>query len=363
MVCRMSTMYYSECNAECKAVLLVSRALGVKIYAEKVDLDNKESLPEEFKTMNPEQKTPVLCDVGSIFTENTEILRYLALKSNSTEKDTLYPADEAKRAVVDELLQLNLENIKSFLREVAAKLETSTTELPGAALSEQLAKDLDNLQNKADSVGPYLTGSVLTIADLSIAVQIAAAQEYGLDLNAWPRLVQWMGDIKLLPYYREANGGAMETLRALQRGPSSETTPAQDVTVSESIGTTVAEVHQTESSSVQSEAVPVDSTTAETVPADSTTVEPKSEPNKKVDSAVGESTETEATTETEALNENKPAEINSKPEQQATEPGTEEPPQATSKPISLEQAVSELSIETPQADSKTGDLAAESTAA
>jgi glutathione S-transferase len=153
----------------------------------------------EYLAKNPNAKVPTLVDGELVVWESNTILRYLAAKA----KSPLYPADPAKRTHVERWMDWQLSALNNpylaMFRE--AKLEPEKRSADFAAQQKDLGAQLAILDK---TMGRYVAGAELSIADICLAPIVARCLRFGVELPALPNVKRWDVDMQAREAFKKA---------------------------------------------------------------------------------------------------------------------------------------------------------------
>jgi maleylpyruvate isomerase len=159
-----------------------------------------------FLAINPQGLVPVLeDDAGAVLTQSLAIIEWL---DETHPEPPLLPKDPLQRAKVRAFADVlacdthPLQNLKvlSRLRELALS-EDKVTAWAGWANREGLSACEKLIANEP---GPFCFGTTPTIADLCLVPQLANARRFGVDVNAFPRLLQAEAAAKAMDAFADA---------------------------------------------------------------------------------------------------------------------------------------------------------------
>jgi len=202
-------LYYMSLSPPCRAVLMATKQMNIKVNLKTIDLRNGEQNSPEFLKLNPAHSVPTIVDNGFALWESRAIMQYLANKF--APNSSIYPSDLKKRAIVDRTLNFDMTLGSSIGNAITYKL------LRGIEPTElQITTYHKNLQLLDTLIGDqkYVAGNELTIADLSVlaTLGILVVNDYK-DLDAVPHVKTWFKRMeKELSYYNEVNGHLKEFL-------------------------------------------------------------------------------------------------------------------------------------------------------
>ena len=140
----------------------------------------------EYLRLNPNAKVPTLVDGALVIWESNTILRYLAAKA----KSALYPTDLGKRSQVERWMDWQLASLNNpylaMLRE--AKLEPAKRSADFATQQKDLGAQLAILDK---SMGKWVAGDEMTIADICLAPIVYRCLRFGVELPELANVKRW----------------------------------------------------------------------------------------------------------------------------------------------------------------------------
>jgi glutathione S-transferase len=188
------TLYRFTLSGNAHRVELFLNLLDLDYETVDVDLRGGEQRRPEFLALNPEGRVPVLVDGGTVVTESTAILVYLAEKYD---RGTWLPRGPLGRAQVQKWLAVTAHELvlgPSAARLAAlfgAPVDIQTAQVEAHALLARLERDL--------TVRKFLVGDTPTIADVSVYTYVAHAPEGGISLDDYGRVRAWVVRMQSLP--------------------------------------------------------------------------------------------------------------------------------------------------------------------
>ncbi|KYM78583.1 Glutathione S-transferase 1-1 [Atta colombica] len=193
-------LYQLTGSPPCRAVLLTAAALEVDLNLKKVDLATGEHLKPEFIKMNPQHTIPTLDDGGFYLYESRAIMTYLA--NQYGKKDSLYPKDPKKRALVDQRLFFDLGTLyKSYSDYYYPIMLTGAT--PQKATYDKMNEALTFLDKFLEGEN-YAAGKTLTLADLTLVITVSNFKLMDYDLSKYSNILRWYSKIQAeAPKYNE----------------------------------------------------------------------------------------------------------------------------------------------------------------
>jgi maleylpyruvate isomerase len=159
-----------------------------------------------FLAINPQGLVPALeDDAGAVLTQSLAIIEWL---DEIHPEPPLLPKDPLQRAKVRAFADVlacdthPLQNLKvlSRLRELVLS-EDKVTAWAGWANREGLSACEKLIANEP---GPFCFGTTPTIADLCLVPQLANARRFGVDVNAFPRLLRAEAAAKAMDAFADA---------------------------------------------------------------------------------------------------------------------------------------------------------------
>lgn len=167
-----------------------------------------EQLQEWFVKMNPQHTIPTLDDNGKYLWESSVICTYLLDKYANN--DQLYPKDLYERAKCNQRLHFTNGILYQRFRNAVMPLFLGAAKIP----QEQL-EPIEDAYQQAEVLltkDKYLVGNQLTVADLCAISLINSLNELCLPIvtSKYPKLIEWMGRMKTLPFYEDIEGKYLE---------------------------------------------------------------------------------------------------------------------------------------------------------
>lgn len=192
----MITLYDFELSGNCYKVRLLLNLLDLPFQKKTVDLAGGEHRTQAFLSLNPFGQIPVLVDGSTVLRDSQAILVYLASRYGGQD---WWPQEPAQLGRIMAWLSTAANEIahgpsilrvhKKFGRDIdieAAKTITaSTLKIIDAYLKENT----------------WLVGDAISIADIAIYPYLALSPEGDVDLQPYPNVLRWFGDIRKLDRY------------------------------------------------------------------------------------------------------------------------------------------------------------------
>jgi maleylpyruvate isomerase len=165
-----------------------------------------EQTAPDYLALNPQGLVPTLeDDAGAILTQSLAIIEWL---DETHPTPPLLPLDSLQRARARAVAQAiacdihPVQNLKVLARLRQLGLaEEKVTEWAAWANREGLSA-CEKLV--AEEAGPFCFGEVPTIADLCLVPQLANARRFGVDVSAFPRLLQAEAACKTMKAFADA---------------------------------------------------------------------------------------------------------------------------------------------------------------
>ena len=160
----------------------------------------------EYLALNPTGRTPTLVDGDLVLWESTAIMHYLA----NQKPNSLWPNNARARADIMRWQSWQLQHWSKEACEplVFQRLVKKLLNLgpPDAAVVEKGAECLHREARVLDAhlaKQPYLTGTELTLADISVAASIAYSKEAAMPLEPYRHIQDWFARVSALPAWRQ----------------------------------------------------------------------------------------------------------------------------------------------------------------
>jgi glutathione S-transferase len=145
----------------------------------------------EYRKMNPNGLVPTIRDGNTVIWESNTIQRYLATRFGD---GSLYPADLAKRAAVDQWLDWELGTLAPTIFPVFwGLIRTTEPERDHGAINEATKRLTAAfiILDRQMSCGPYLTGDSLTLADIAMGNSVHRWFAFKIERPDLPDLSRW----------------------------------------------------------------------------------------------------------------------------------------------------------------------------
>ncbi|CAG9859353.1 unnamed protein product [Phyllotreta striolata] len=196
-------LYYSDASPAARGTLLAIKALGVDVELSPVNLAAGEHMTPEYLKMNPFHTVPTLKDGDFIVWDSHAVNIYL-LEKYAPNSD-LYPSDPQQKATVNQRLFFNVGVIFPKLQAIVVSLLREGAKSVSKDKADQVTQAYNLLETLLEK-SPYVAGSSLTLADLSVIANVSSLNVLvPVAENRYPKISEWMAKMKTLPYYQEAN--------------------------------------------------------------------------------------------------------------------------------------------------------------
>lgn len=200
------TLYMNATSPNVRRVRLTAAALGIELDEKKLDLAKGEQKSAEYLALNPNGAVPTLVDGDLVLTESRAIMQYLA---SMKPESGLLPRDERARAEVTRWQFWDASHFSPplgtlfFQKMVKPMFDKSGPDAQkidealvtfrrfGAVLNERL-------QGK-----PYVVGSTLTIADLTLASSLMYAKLTEAPLWEFTNVEAWFSRISEMEAWKK----------------------------------------------------------------------------------------------------------------------------------------------------------------
>lgn len=210
----MVKIYGSERSSPANKVRYVANYLGIKYEYISVNLREKEQKKESYLKMNPVGKVPTMDDDGFYLFESGAICKYLASKNNSS----LYPSELKARAVVDQwidfaALHISINMGKVLFNRVFYKLLGSEKDERSLADGLNFLGQYLPILEAQLGKNKYLTGNMITLADLTLLSALDPAEVSEFDLSGYKNIVKWRDALKKESFYKKCFNDYSDTFK------------------------------------------------------------------------------------------------------------------------------------------------------
>ena len=167
---------------------------GLKYERLPINLRAEEHLKAEYAKINPQRFVPTLIDADHVLVQTPAIIEWLEERYPTP---ALLPADPYDRAhvralaalVACDIHPLNNRRVLERLRHRFAADEAVIADWCAAWIRPGFDA-FQSLVGLHSAPGPYAFGTHLTVADVYLIPQIESARRFGIEMSAWPRLIE-----------------------------------------------------------------------------------------------------------------------------------------------------------------------------
>jgi glutathione S-transferase len=194
------TVYGDSRSGNCYKAALILSLTGRRYAWREIDVMSGETRSPEFLRMNPNGKVPVLrLTDGRYLAESNAMLLHLA------EGTAFLPEDSYRRAVVYQWLFFEQYSHEPCIAVARFIVRFAGREAQEAERLGQLrAKGREALAVMENSLAAsdFIAGDDFSIADIALYAYTHVAEEGGFDMNAFPRIMGWLGRVESFPGFR-----------------------------------------------------------------------------------------------------------------------------------------------------------------
>ncbi|CAI3133260.1 Disulfide-bond oxidoreductase YfcG [Acinetobacter calcoaceticus] len=186
-------------SGNCYKIKLLLSLLNIKHVWIHVDILKKDTQTQEFLSLNPNGKIPVLVlEDGRVLSESNAILGYLAEGTKFIPIDPYIKAKMYQWMFFEQYSHEPFIAVARFINKYLGLPEDRRTEYYN--LQPKGHKAL-SIMDKVLVENDYLTGPNLTIADIALYAYTHVANEGGFDLKLYPNIQAWCQRIQEYPRY------------------------------------------------------------------------------------------------------------------------------------------------------------------
>ena len=192
-------IYADVQSGNCYKIKLLTSLLDIAHEWIDVDILANETVSESFLRKNPNGKIPLLeLDDGRFLSESNAILNYLAANTSLVGNNDFVYAKIQQWQFFEQYSHEPYIAVARFIAKylglpVERKAEYDAKQVGGHKALSVMEEQLQNT--------PYLVGSELTTADISLYGYTHVADEGGFNLAEYPAIQQWIHRIKSHPKY------------------------------------------------------------------------------------------------------------------------------------------------------------------
>eukprot|EP00112_Aurelia_sp_Birch-Aquarium-sp1_P012382 Seg2604.4 transcript_id=Seg2604.4/GoldUCD/mRNA.D3Y31 product="Glutathione S-transferase 1 isoform D" protein_id=Seg2604.4/GoldUCD/D3Y31 len=203
-------LHIVKVSPSCRAVWLYCIRNKIKIDLIEVDLFAGEHKSPAFLKLNPHGEVPVLVDGETSVFEACAILRYLAFKYTDHKDFGKSMAERMKTLSFITWASSELHRVVGY--RIVYPQFFEKYHLPNEANDalidkgmHELTTDLETLEHHVLPGSKYLCGEEMTIADLYVATILVQLEWIDFDFSLWPKIINWMQQIKEIPQWAEVH--------------------------------------------------------------------------------------------------------------------------------------------------------------
>ncbi len=181
-----------------------------------IDLLKGQQRTNDFLSLAPFGKVPVLVDGNFKLSESNAIMKYLCKKS----KSDLYSADFEKQAEIDMWCDFIAQHITMqgyakvmFSKMVAPRIGVEPDQRAIKEGYENLNNFLSIIEEKLGKT-KFLAGDKMTIADISLLSTIDPSEMIEVDLKLYPKLFAWRKNLQSQDFYQKTHKFYGESMMA-----------------------------------------------------------------------------------------------------------------------------------------------------
>lgn len=213
----MLKFYYNTISVNARRVWITLLEKQIPFESVLVNLDG-EQFQDEFTTLNPLQRIPVIVDNGFRVVESLAVLDYLEAKYPIPQLMPTTPEDIATVRMVEMVAVNELQPATIPLTRPLVGLETDAQKLESAR--ERVIAVLQ-LYESLLAEKSYFVGNQFTLADIVAGTLIPSLPMFGFSLDAYPRIQAWLEKITLRETWQQttpkpkAVEAALPSIRAI----------------------------------------------------------------------------------------------------------------------------------------------------
>lgn len=184
-------------SGNCYKIKLLTALLDIPHQWVPVDILAGETQTSDFLTKNPNGKIPLLeLDDGRTLSESNAILNYLASGTDFFPQDAFLQAKVMQWQFFEQYSHEPYIAVARFINKYLGMPDSRREEFESKQAGGH--KALQVMEQQLQQT-PFLTGSQLTTADISLFGYTHVAHEGGFDLSAYPGILAWIKRIATHP--------------------------------------------------------------------------------------------------------------------------------------------------------------------
>lgn len=190
----MIKLYDFELSGSCYKIRMLMNILDVQYEAIPVDFVNKEHKTEKYTALNAFGEIPIFEDGDLRLRDAQAIMVYLAKKYDRTNQ--WYPDDAESMGRIQQWLSTGGGEVMNSAGARLVKILNYPLDLEKLQAG---AKRVFKIMDDHLATRQYLELEHPTIADIACFPYTAMAGEGGIDLSAYPNILQWIERMKRIP--------------------------------------------------------------------------------------------------------------------------------------------------------------------
>lgn len=198
-------LYHHPYSFNARRAVLTALHLKAPVELVFVDLQKGEQRQPQFLKLNPNHRVPVLEDDGFVLWESYAIMQYLADK---IPRQTLYPTETRARADVNRWLFWCSQHfspavgILNWEHVIKGMLGLGAADPAEVRRGEQLMREYGGVLDAHLSGRDWICGEALSLADIAIAVPLAATVPAKLPVVDLSNVQRWLATMQSLDAWK-----------------------------------------------------------------------------------------------------------------------------------------------------------------
>ncbi len=194
------TFYYNPFSGNVRRVWVALLEKQLPFEPVEVRLDGHQFSPE-FTEINPLQRIPVLVDGDFRVVESMAILDYVEAQYPDP---PLMPKEARAIATVrmaETIAVTDLQPLLTALTQDAMQFPVEAKQVNAAR--DRIPRILNFFETQLLVAAPYFLGAELTRADIVVGTLLPALSFFGIDLDPYPKLQQWLDCLNQRPSWQQ----------------------------------------------------------------------------------------------------------------------------------------------------------------
>lgn len=198
----MTKIYYHPLSFPSLGPIFAAEFMGIKYERKLVNLIDAEHKTDEYLAINAFGKIPAVSDGDFSIGESNAILRYLALRENSS----LYSGDLHQQAEIDQWMDFIVNHVRSnvgkvqFNRVVAKMFGREGDETLAKEGVEALMQNLPFVEARLEK-GSFLCGDDMSLADIVLVATLEPIEMAGIDISDFPAIQAFLTSAREEKFY------------------------------------------------------------------------------------------------------------------------------------------------------------------